>query len=121
MASNPGSTILDLDIKELENAVRHLERSNRELQEYYETDKQQLLLDAIEENRRAITSKQARIEELKALLHKGKCPKDYIDPSILPHSSNSAANTNTTAAPQETQSAEESREEQQAQPQSMYL
>uniref|UniRef100_A0A7S3PGX5 REM-1 domain-containing protein n=1 Tax=Aplanochytrium stocchinoi TaxID=215587 RepID=A0A7S3PGX5_9STRA len=69
-----GQTILELDIDELENACKHLERSNKELLEFMEDDPHEALKEAIEENNRAIGNKKKKIDELKRLLLQGSSP-----------------------------------------------
>mmetsp|Transcript_6181 Transcript_6181/g.7110 ORF Transcript_6181/g.7110 Transcript_6181/m.7110 type:complete len:149 (+) Transcript_6181:189-635(+) len=69
-----GKTILELDIDELENACKHLERSNKELKEFMKDEPSPALEAAIEENKIAIESKRKEIERLKMLLLQGQSP-----------------------------------------------
>ena len=121
-ATSPGLTILDLDIKELENAVQHLQRSNEELEEYSKTEKSQVILDAIAENQRAIKSKQAKITELKLLLSKGTASLPTPNPTTFTRPETSATTTTKEDAhPEKTEQDTEEEEEEEGQPASIYL
>ena len=55
--------ILDLEIEEIENAVRHLKRSNNEIMEFLNAseDKDKDFVDAFQENLEAIKIKEKKL------------------------------------------------------------
>lgn len=57
-------------INELENSIKHLKRSNEELQNYYKDDPDPLYIEYIEDNKNLIIKQSKRIEDLKSVLKK---------------------------------------------------
>mmetsp|Transcript_2748 Transcript_2748/g.6533 ORF Transcript_2748/g.6533 Transcript_2748/m.6533 type:complete len:171 (-) Transcript_2748:114-626(-) len=70
-----GHSVVELDIKELENACNHLERSNAELAEFLrENGPDADLSRAIKENEEALETKRTRIADLREMLDTGILP-----------------------------------------------
>jgi len=63
-------SVLELDIRELENAIVHLNRSNEELLAVEEEDS--FIIDAIAENKIALRVKHERLEKLQNILRNAK-------------------------------------------------
>lgn len=72
MANQAGKTILQLDIDELENAIKHLTRSNKEIEEFIKEnpDEREEFESVLEENNVAMKTKLERLQKLKDELEK---------------------------------------------------
>jgi len=81
-----GPSVLELDIKELENAIEHLERSNRELENFIKEDgPDDDLAVAVDENIKALAIKRCRLAKLRDILEKAQSGETAAEaPQELP-------------------------------------
>ena len=70
MESPDNESALLAQIHEIENSLFHLERSNKEMEEYLKEEDDRELRHAIEENRDLLYRKHLQLEELKNKLPK---------------------------------------------------
>lgn len=75
--------VLLIEIKELKNAVFHLQRSNREIKEFDPNLTDNDFKLAILENEKIIIAKKKRIEYLESLIHPNKSKESHSESLFL--------------------------------------
>ena len=121
-----GKSVLELEIEELENACKHLRRSNQEIEQFLSEgggaeDEDGTFKNAIEENIRVIAQKEAKIESLKDQLRRAVsgtgslCNQQHLDLE------SSATSTSTSVSQKQESKAVETKEQEEAPVEGVYV